>query len=308
MTAAEIKEYLGMCVDVEKEIYTQDCVAANMKNRINQLGRKKNYAEPELKKVDGGAAGFLAVVGGGVFLISAWLMSVIGWLLGFLCGIGMVVGVVILLLSLVIVSEDAKQTKQYKEEYEKGVQQYNLALKNDEKRVANELRQKAYLQAQLNDLIVTSRQTRAVLRELYDKNIIHPNYRGLIPMCSLYSYFDTGVCTQLEGHEGAYNKYDLEKRLDRIVCQLDEVLRKLNQIKRNQEKLYEVICDANDKVDKLIDNTNHMSYQLNGIQAQGAELNARIENLQTTADLTLYASACNHQELAYLNRLTEWGY
>lgn len=48
--------------------------------------------------------------------------------------------------------------------------------------------------------------------------------------------------------------------------------------------------------------------QLNGIQAQGAELNSRIAQLQTTSDLTLYENACSHQELSYLHRMAEWGY
>ena len=45
-----------------------------------------------------------------------------------------------------------------------------------------------------------------------------------------------------------------------------------------------------------------MSNQLNGIQSQGAELNARIANLQTTSDINLYVNACAKRELEYMNR------
>lgn len=116
------------------------------------------------------------------------------------------------------------------------------------------------------------------------------------------------MCTQLEGHEGAYNKYDTESRLDYIICQLDEVIRHLEDIKNNQYQLYAAIKESNRKYDKLIQNTQNVMNQLNGIQAQGAELNSRIAQLQTTSDLTLYENACSHQELSYLHRMAEWGY
>lgn len=127
-------------------------------------------------------------------------------------------------------------------------------------------------------------------------------------MCSLYGYFDTGVCTQLEGHEGAYNKYDTESRLDYIICKMDEVLKHLEEIKSNQYQLYSAIQESNAQFDKLISNTNYMMGQLDGIQAQGAQLDARVASLQMTSALTLYETACNRQETAYLRRMAEWGY
>ena len=66
--------------------------------------------------------------------------------------------------------------------------------------------------------------------------------------------------------------------------------------------MYDSIQDANRKADQIIRNCNYMSNQLNGIQAQGAELNARIERLQTTSDLNLYVNACAKREIEYMNR------
>ena len=93
-----------------------------------------------------------------------------------------------------------------------------------------------------------------------------------------------------------------ELRLNRIITQNDQILASLEEIKLNQEMLYDSIQDANRKADQIFRNCNYMSNQLNGIQALGAELNARIERLQTTSDLNLYVNACAKREIEYMNR------
>lgn len=46
MTTAELKEYLGMVVDVEKELYTQRTLEKTMQNKIEILGnRKKSHSK-----------------------------------------------------------------------------------------------------------------------------------------------------------------------------------------------------------------------------------------------------------------------
>lgn len=38
MTAAEIKDYLGMCIDLEKDVYTQNRAIAQLRYKISLLG------------------------------------------------------------------------------------------------------------------------------------------------------------------------------------------------------------------------------------------------------------------------------
>ena len=48
MQTAELKEYLGMCVDLEKQVYTQDRMVATLKNSISSMnGEKTVYQVPE---------------------------------------------------------------------------------------------------------------------------------------------------------------------------------------------------------------------------------------------------------------------
>ena len=98
------------------------------------------------------------------------------------------------------------------------------------------------------------------------------------------------------------DKYDTECRLDRIISKLDQVIQRLDEIKELQQDLYDAIEESNCKVGQLIRNSERISDQLSGIQSQGAELNARIANLQTTSDINLYVNACAKRELEYMNR------
>lgn len=314
MQTAELKEYLGMCVDLEKQVYTQDRMVATLKNNISSMnGEKTVYQVPE-EEINDQTWGkwflhslpFIVIVAIGIY-VGIYFMERGGPFIGLMMWGG---GAVFAWLDTVFVRfpPSAEEKMQAKKEYDDALVEYCKATDEEEKRVARQLRKRALLQSQLKSLQAANRQTKENLQKLYNYNIIHPKYRGLIPVCSLYGYFDTGVCTQLEGHEGAYNKYDTESRLDYIICQLDEVIRHLEDIKNNQYQLYAAIKESNRKYDKLIQNTQNVMNQLNGIQAQGAELNSRIAQLQTTSDLTLYENACSHQELSYLHRMAEWGY
>lgn len=51
MQTAELKEYLGMCVDLEKQVYTQDRMVATLKNSISSMnGEKTVYIRCRKKK------------------------------------------------------------------------------------------------------------------------------------------------------------------------------------------------------------------------------------------------------------------
>lgn len=302
MQTARLKEYLKMLVDLEKQLYTQEKVIADLEYTIPRLGYRRNICEPQRGSVevcDNETINF--------FFVSV-VVGIIGIFIKFLRIPCMVIaGFYLLLAAMGYINgsaENDRREQRYREEY----QEYKNAVLQDSVRVENELKRKVLLEAQLKKLKNMNAKTKMTLQKLYNRNIIHPKYQGLIPVCSLYGYFDTGVCTQLEGHEGAYNKYDTESRLDYIICKMDEVLKHLEEIKSNQYQLYSAIQESNAQFDKLISNTNYMMGQLDGIQAQGAQLDARVASLQMTSALTLYETACNRQETAYLRRMAEWGY
>lgn len=320
MQAAEIKEYLGMLVDLEKQVYTQNQLIWSLKNDISSMsGKPVRYELPEKEEcmtwgqwlgcsipfaalILIGFALFLFFEDPSIFGNGSSPSPFFGLMMLFGTGVLLFLGVVF------IGTTPPEDRKRIEKEYDEAMAKYCSATEKEERRAALELQKRTLLEKQLTTLMDTNRQTKANLEKLYSYNIIHPKYRGLIPVCSLYGYFDTGVCDKLEGHEGAYNKYDTESRLDYIICQLDDVIHHLEDIKDNQRQLYLAIKESNKKLDQLNASSRNMMKQLSCIQAQGAEMNARIAQLQTTSDLALYESACSRQELTYLNRMNQLVY
>lgn len=313
MTAAEIKEYLGMCVELEKEIYTQNRTISSLDKQIQNLGYYKRFAKPQKPKmqyIDNNGAGS-AGYWGRILLILGCSSIAVAFLFQsdfFLeCGIlSAIIGVALFLVSHLLykdIHRDAeKRYSRQLEEYNDKTNQLSAALQNDAKRVNAERVKKAVLQSSLDTLKAANAKSRKCLQQIYDKNIIFSKYRNYSCVCTLYEYFTSGRCTTLEGHEGAYNILESEIRLNRIITQNDKIIENLKEIKENQWLLYEAIEESNCKVNQLIRNCEQMSNQLNGIQSQGAELNARIANLQTTSDINLYVNACAKRELEYMNR------
>ena len=109
------------------------------------------------------------------------------------------------------------------------------------------------------------KETKENLERVYAKNIIYPKYRNLPALTSIYEYYVTGRCEELSGPYGAYNLYEDEVRKDNIISQLNTVIANLEQIKQNQYKLYEQVC-------QIQSNTNRMVRELNAIKGYVIEL------------------------------------
>lgn len=104
-----------------------------------------------------------------------------------------------------------------------------------------------FLQSELSQINAFLEKSQEHLQTVYNKNILFPKYRNLVAMCSLYEYICAGRCSTLEGHEGAYNLYETEMRLDQIITRLDKVIANLGAIRENQFMLFSAIQDMKSK-------------------------------------------------------------
>ena len=109
----------------------------------------------------------------------------------------------------------------------------------------------AYSRAKANEIaneIVKAKnelqRTYDVLQRVYSMNIIYSKYRSFVPVGMFYEYICSGRCSTLEGHEGAYNIYEYELRMDIIINELQE-------IKQNQWYLYDAISSQNKNFNRL---------------------------------------------------------
>jgi len=298
MQINNLKSYLQNVLETEKNIYILTKSADKMYNYIQSLGQKRRIKQPKYRRTDSGehvSNFFGCIIGGAIigFVISficTWLSDNNTFILAFfkvlftkwdIFGIGSFIGAVIgLIISICTNTKDTKKIQEYNE-IEKNNYEYELF--EDRRRIAGEINIKNEVINYYNVIQNQLTETKQTLDRLYNINIIHSQYRNIVAVASFYQYFDTGRCTTFEGHEGAYNLYESERRMNKIISQLDVVIEHLNDIKNNQYTLYNMISTANNKIDKLMNNSQ-LALSYKRATAENSEIIAY--NAQVAAENT----------------------
>lgn len=288
MNSINLKEYLKCLYDLETSLLTQQYALNLLYTKINELKNipdepylERNTIEKKITSdhiLTGCFIGYIvvAIFAACVTVVDGFFNRlVVGILTGF---VGIPIGIPIgLIIGVVKSSKEAERIRKSNEEIDR--QNDLIAARNREQRKRNQdkinllWQQESILQENIH-------QTTEILQQYYNLNIVHEKYRGLIPICSIYGYLDTGVCSELEGHEGAYNKYDLELRLNYIIAKLDVIISHLEEIKENQKMLYNAICRASHKL---------------------SEISSGIDRLNTKADKIIYNTEVANQNIEFLN-------
>lgn len=124
--------------------------------------------------------------------------------------------------------------------------------------------------------------------QLYSQNVIFPKYRNLVAIASLNEYIMSGRSNSLTGSGGAYDKFEMDCRADRIISQLSEVVTSLDAIREGQHMLYTQITAVNKGLDKLNKTTEDALNVLTKMDADMYEqtriLNKNVEGLSKKAD------------------------
>lgn len=162
-----------------------------------------------------------------------------GFILGFIGGI---VGQIILMI------RDKKETQ--KENAKIHEQNKELAEENELIRGRSKARAMK-LATEISKARMKLDETEKLLLKYYASDIIYTKYQGLIPVTMFCEYFASGRCDTLTGHEGAYNIYENEIRLNLIIVKLEEVVDKLDQIAENQYMLASMLEQNNRELQSL---------------------------------------------------------
>ena len=335
MTTAELKEYLGMVVQTEKEINLQEQLCQQINKKLGEYNLSISVLEKSIKKVelpaepirkdDNAANAKVKIMTGPIMLIGT-LICLLGLLFSVKTGmsilalvfdipliIGIFTTIPYLFISLFALIGYSGAVQDDEENYKVELKEYRNQCwevrksKEENEKVQSHIEEmkiqkqtaEAYRQ-QVETSLASSRQN---LEKMYSYNIVFPKYRNYVMVSSIYEYFCSGRCMTLEGHEGAYNILELEIRLDRIITRLDCILQNLSAIQANQYTLYRCLQDSNQKIDLLLQEESRMADSLQGIGAQTTTMNARLASLQRSSELTNYLAECSQRELHYMNRM-----
>ena len=317
MDTDDLKEYLDIVVTMEKNIYLQNSLISQMRERYAQLGQAHIYNEPTAPKDSSGGGIVAAIMNGGLafigFLLARWglqliygsdsLGSLLGVVVSFLGGIFLMLGV---FMEIAMFGADARAKERYLEEkrsYDIAYAEYEENIRMDKERVRKEELEKKVLSLEILLLQEQNKNSRQNLEQIYSPNIIFPKYRNLVMLCSIYEYICAGRCTTLEGHEGAYNILEMEIRLDRIITQLDLVIARLDVIRNNQYMLYSAIQETNQQITQILKSTNYVMDSLQNFRGQAEELIAIINSVEKNSMLATYQAENMQKELHYMNRM-----
>lgn len=315
----ELKEYLGIVVQIEKDVDTQKRLYLQLSKISNDCDSLLKCLEKRIsvqaipQKPENSKSCVPSLVTSGAFcsiLITIFCITVIAlywnektFALHFWIIAELLIWVQIL---RAISSNEKKSKKHYKvmlAKYEKECEKVQYERLQIQNQVNSAKIQKQVVESYLQQVKVLLTSSQKNLAKTYDCNIIFPKYRNYIMVSSLYEYLSAGRCTTLEGHEGAYNILELEIRLDRIITKLDAVLKNLEAIKLNQYTLYSCLNESNQTINMLLQEERQIANTLQKMDFKTSSINARLALLQNSSNFNNYLVNCNRHELEYMNRI-----
>lgn len=310
MTTEQLKEYLSIVVDMEKNIYLQERAIRELEWKIEGLGHPTIHEEPVKPKVtkrsmrgDIVLLGIMGIVGvlcwWGISLINTWRYPGVTLILAVM-GFFFILGT---LLSILTMFRERERETAAKESYERALGEYQTFIEEEEQRIREEKARKNVLGCELQKLKEQNEESKERLKQIYASDVIFPKYRNLVMACSLYEYLCAGRCDTLEGREGGYNILEMEIRFDKIIVKLDRVIAQLGAIQDSQYVLYSAIQESNERVGRLLSSAEQIAGQLEDMDSRSVGYQAQISDLQKSSALTAYHAERVEKELAYMNRM-----
>lgn len=312
MTAEQIEMYLEILLNVQKEQYMQRQLMNRLTKERDSLGKKRRIISPEQRTVKGdykdtmlgvGAIGgiIIAIIVAIISMISMWnrnmLIAVVG---GCIIGLaaGIVGGLVLGLFVGPIVSavSQSKEQKYADEQYYNALRLYDQQVEQDNRRMSFELQAKKKINSEINLLFQQIQKTNMYENQLTNLGILDPVYfHDIVATASFYQYFKSKRTFSLgfnpaTGDQGAYNIYEQEKRMNIIIDKLDVVIKKLDQIQRNQAALWACLNEANRKMNIINNNILKASKEIN-------------TNINHQTEIQQYSNECTQAQLDYTNTL-----
>lgn len=315
MNNEDLVEYLRGIVEIETSHYVQDELIKSLKKEIENLKAPLPSIPEPVKEVvevpNIGVSILIFLVG---IIITGFASVAIG-LLAFIislfnndvantvCIITAIVGVCIT-MSLASRRKEKEKFQKASEDYEERMKKYKEKItKQRELKVKNDNKIEV-LNSQVNILRKKDNETNYRLKILYGRNIIYPKYQNYIAVCSLLEYFESGRFSTLPD---AYNTYEIEVRLDKIITRLDIIIDKLDIIKNNQFQLYNKLTKANQLIEKLIISADNLAENMDDYQTKmlsyQKNINKSLENIYEESQISRYCNEQTQKELEFMNRM-----
>lgn len=293
MNYENLKDYLAIILDMEKNAYIQDKTLKIMRSRLKTLGTRKSLEYPTHYTATPDYGFYILKIGAICAVIMFIIDIFINWgefwdrdgifaiilapLHGILPGLGVGLAGGLIIGSIVAAVKAKKEQKELDESYRYEVEHFNKIEAADNERVSDENAKKAEIQRNINSLEKKYYESKTRLEEFYNYNIVSRQYwHDIVAISSFYQYLieRRTYCLEYDrktGDRGAYNIYNEELQRGIIISQLNVVIDKLDQVIDNQRTLQITMREANNKIATLSNSVNNQTRQIkSSIQEQTA--------------------------------------
>lgn len=163
---------------------------------------------------------------------------------------------------------------------EQARQDYEEALVVYERRLDDYNRKYKSIPERYKLIIASINEKRQEVSDIIDQcremGIINQYYYNLPALCKFYEYFSKEL---VDTPKEAYRRYEDDKKYENLICKMDEVLDSLNQIREEQEELYDAICEVRSSIDYM---GNSISCLMSDVRYM--QLTAFNQSMQNTWD------------------------
>ena len=251
-------------------------------SEISKLQNTKMPAEPKKETVKkthycSSFAKMVALIGVTTILIGAFIIDpprcnpeyilIYPLLLVFYCAIYAAIGAAIgaavgaLIGYAIDTIANSKAETIAKNRYDEEHGSYNRDLYAKRKAIDKDI--KVY-RDELNNLIEIRTVIEDIRRYLYESEVLYEKYQNLPAVFKLLEYFEAG---RFETLGDAYNQYEVEERLDKIIRQLDIIIECLSSIYKNQIMIFQKLADIESDIQSLCATMNSCCEYLDSSQA-----------------------------------------
>lgn len=294
-----LKNYVSVVCAMEQNLYRQKKAVREVENRISFLANPYVTPAPTAPKMANKRGGFILYLVIGGFFALATLES-----LGSL--FGTIVFGFLAFWPLSAAWGCIEDNNRIEAENRKCQDSYRKALeehRKSENRAAAQRKMAQILGARLREMQAGVNEMERDLNRAYSCNVIYPTYRNLVAVTSFHDYLQSNRCDRLDGHEGAYNLFNVESRLDKIITRLDLIGSQLEAIRNTQYMLYTTMKESNRQLEILNGAARDMAQRIDTMAAGAAVTNAKLEKLNYNAELIRFNTEQTRQEIQLRNRM-----
>ena len=161
----------------------------------------------------------------------------------------------------------------------------------------------AEIEREIADNAASLESAEKALETYYETNALYPKYRSLVPVATMYAYFDSGRCIDLTGHNGAYGYYEKELRYKNISEDLGEILQKTIEAAGDQAVIIRKIAEIKANVRGLMGNLDETIQKNLDANPDASDISSRLKHTKELQDYRDAAESMRHDYMEYSQSL-----